>query len=341
MLISAHRRLMNGDGAPCLATRAAALHDATADALKFPGDVLAFPNHAAMITPRRNGPRNTLLHLAHCLAHRGITLRKPRKADDRPREILELQPLPRQSFPYASLHKVGWRNIVDAVVHFPEPLRGGAPRQTERRYTVQNGRFSNTTAHRYMRDVTSRAFGLHSAPPPTPADTANKDTMLKAMSATPAATASASPLFELAKLRELLLTPEMATATTECNTITVHTDGSLAVVGGHPSMTFAAVIACGWQDGRTADFVISGRTRDGNPSSTTGELMALAAVAGLMPPDKDVAVHCDSRAAIALAAQLADKKDVSDTIAKSNQEYLARLVLPWFRERATPLQIKW
>ncbi|KAJ1718681.1 hypothetical protein LPJ61_006516, partial [Coemansia biformis] len=133
----------------------------------------------------------------------------------------------------------------------------------------------------------------------------------------------------------------MATATTTRNTITVHTDGSLATVGGNPSMTFAVAIARGWQGGRTADTIISGQTRDGNPSSATSGLMALAAVAGLMPPDKDVAVHCDSRAAIALAAQLADKKDVSDTIAKSNQEYLARLVLPWFRERAKPLQIKW
>ncbi|KAJ2710511.1 hypothetical protein H4R19_003712, partial [Coemansia spiralis] len=176
MLITAHRRMMNGDGAPCFAALATAVHDATARSLEFPGDVLAHPEHAATIPMRHSGRRIMLLRLAHCLAHRGIALREPRLMTDRQHMILDLRPPHETGAPLRSLYNSRARTIRDAVTLFVEPRQGDARAEPERRYTVRNGQGLQKKAHEYVRDITRLAFGLHgAAASPSEDSVANRD----------------------------------------------------------------------------------------------------------------------------------------------------------------------
>ncbi|KAJ2798222.1 hypothetical protein H4R21_004017, partial [Coemansia helicoidea] len=236
MLLTAHRRLMNGEGAPCFAALAAALHDATAQSLCFPGDVLAHPEHAATITQPGRGPKVVLLHLAHRLAHRGLAIREPRAATDAPRMLLDLLPPPGQKTPLRSLHASGWRTIRDAVTALPAPAQAGRPAGAERQFTVRNGQTRATLAHQFVRDVTRRAYGLHGASAsPDPDAVANRTLIGGAMAPAPAAATATSAPFTLEALRERLWTPAIAAAVADCVSVSAYTDGSLTVVDGAPS----------------------------------------------------------------------------------------------------------
>ncbi|KAJ2769597.1 hypothetical protein IWQ56_002488 [Coemansia nantahalensis] len=104
-------------------------------------------------------------------------------------------------------------------------------------------------------------------------------------------------------------------------------------------MGFAVVLHFEDDAGQTHEEVVSGATRDGPFSSTTAELMAILAVAVLLPPDQEVEVRCDSRAAIALVQQLQDRSCYRWK--SSPLAYLASWYVDHLRARTAALQLTW
>ncbi|KAJ1730849.1 hypothetical protein LPJ61_002811 [Coemansia biformis] len=90
--------------------------------------------------------------------------------------------------------------------------------------------------------------------------------------------------------------------------VVVYTDGSLtpAMWEWVATMGFAAVFCFEPDIGPVNKVVISGTTRDRPFLSMTAELMAILAVAVLLPPDQAAVIRSDSQVAITLVQQLQD-----------------------------------
>ncbi|KAJ1725866.1 hypothetical protein LPJ61_005601, partial [Coemansia biformis] len=105
------------------------------------------------------------------------------------------------------------------------------------------------------------------------------------------------------------------------------------------TMGFAAVFRFEPDIGLANEVVISGATRDGPFSSMTAELMAILAVAVLLPPDQAVVIRSNSQAAIALVQQLQDR-----SCYQWQSSPLAYLV-SWFMDsmwaRTVQLSLEW
>ncbi|KAJ2346200.1 hypothetical protein GGH92_003715 [Coemansia sp. RSA 2673] len=106
-------------------------------------------------------------------------------------------------------------------------------------------------------------------------------------------------------------------------------------------MAFAAVISFHDMSRGHTEFTISGRTMDGPFSSTAAELMALAATVAVVPKHVPVTIHTDSKAAMALATTLLDKRDLKHEYEKSNMAFLATCVRPWFQRRTAETTLLW
>ncbi|KAJ2791561.1 hypothetical protein H4R21_006300, partial [Coemansia helicoidea] len=98
----------------------------------------------------------------------------------------------------------------------------------------------------------------------------------------------------------------------EVQSVTAYTDGSMRQGATGPSMGFGACIRVrlsnAWGDmTREGDF--QGRCVDGPCTSTMAELMAIAAVLAVVPPELTVAIHTDSQAAIAAMERVRSRPD--------------------------------
>ncbi|KAJ2751111.1 hypothetical protein IWQ56_006932, partial [Coemansia nantahalensis] len=98
----------------------------------------------------------------------------------------------------------------------------------------------------------------------------------------------------------------------EVQSVTAYTDGSMRQGATGPSMGFGACIRVrlsnAWGDmTREGDF--QGRFVDGPCTSTMAELMAIAAVLAVVPPELTVAIHTDSQAAIAAMERVRSRPD--------------------------------
>ncbi|KAJ1735406.1 hypothetical protein LPJ61_000570 [Coemansia biformis] len=118
-----------------------------------------------------------------------------------------------------------------------------------------------------------------------------------------------APPFQAARLRQIFAWRQLGVRAAAGAKMVVHTDGSLtpAPASRAATMGFAVVFRFESDIGPANEAVISGATRDGPFSSTTAELMAILAVAVLLPPDQAAVIRSDSQAAIALVQQLQDR----------------------------------
>ncbi|KAJ1942607.1 hypothetical protein GGF37_003040, partial [Kickxella alabastrina] len=83
------------------------------------------------------------------------------------------------------------------------------------------------------------------------------------------------------------------------------------------------------------------RATEGPFSSTTTELLTLAAAVAMVPREKRVTVFTGLQVVMKLPEELLDKKDVQHRHQRSNIAFLAMHVCLWFQNQIANMHIVW
>ncbi|KAJ1822343.1 hypothetical protein LPJ60_002093, partial [Coemansia sp. RSA 2675] len=322
-------RFRNGDGSTECGNLARHMEQHARIRLRFPGDPLAYPDHATAVTLSSAG-QLWWPNMAQILAKRGLNIRTPVYGDEEDRSILAILAPgwagAQDARAYMQMHEHGIRTVSDAL-----ELDGGTLKVRGAGYrlfwerklrTLVAAQARPRVANQRQQQQLLRAGAARLILSPGGNEQGPKETP-----------------FLPSLLEEKFAHLDIASRATQATQVDIFTDGSLipAKKKQAATMGFAAIFVFQRAGARPSFAVLSGATRNGPYSSTTAEIMAIAAALSVLPQNIPATIWCDSQAAIAMTRKLQNAAD--DSWSKSPLAYVAQFFIPRIRQRTAALRL--